>query len=129
MYADAVCSAWSGFIYQKPSAPVSTRADAVPGLFESDSDRYWQPYTSSTDDDTNEEAVGRPGHIDITASAQARLFRIVHESILIYCGSRGKVRAQQLLMLYDRYSTWRETLPRDIADLDNEPLPHVLFLQ
>ena len=64
-----------------------------------------------------------------TASEHAKLFRIVHANILIYCGSRGKVDAQKLLELYERYLAWKEGLPPDIADLSGEPLPHVLFLQ
>lgn len=82
-------------------------------------------------DDDDEEAPERPSRALETAAQSAELFRIVHETILTYCGSRGKVTAQQMLKLYERYLGWKEDLPPDIAllDLEAKPLPHVLFLQ
>ncbi len=71
----------------------------------------------------------RLGHALETASEHAKLFRIVHATILLFCGSRGKVNAERLLRLYERYVGWKEALPPDMADLNGEPLPHVLFLQ
>ena len=65
----------------------------------------------------------------LTASEHARLFRIIHETILVYCGSRGRVSARALLDLYERYVDWKEHLPSDLRLQESEPLPHVLFLQ
>ncbi len=65
----------------------------------------------------------------VTASEHAKLFRTVHESILVYCGSRGKISAQHLLDIYERYMAWKDELPFALRKIDNDPLPHVLFLQ
>lgn len=65
----------------------------------------------------------------VTAAEQAKLFRIVHETVLIYCGSRGKVNALHLLDVYESYLMWRDALHPEIRYTDNKPLPHVIFLQ
>lgn len=73
----------------------------------------------------------RPSNALEVASSHAKLFRLVHETILIYCGSHSKVSAEQLLKLYERYLHWKDNLPPAIAavELSVEPMPHVLFLQ
>ena len=88
----------------------------------------WQAYKSSPDE-ADDEIPQRPGHVSKTAYFHAALFRIVHKTILTFCGSQGKVGSQQMLALYDRYTEWRDDLPDVIGDLEGEPLPHVLFLQ
>lgn len=65
----------------------------------------------------------------MTASEHAKLFRIAHETMLVYCGSRGRVSAHHLLNLYERFVNWREELPLEIRDIISDSLPHVLFLQ
>jgi len=65
----------------------------------------------------------------MTAAEHAKLFRIVHESISVYCGRRGRVTAHHLLDLYESYLMWRDDLPPEIRDIDHQPLPHVIFLQ
>ena len=71
----------------------------------------------------------RPSHAALTATEYAKLLRTVHESILVYCGSRGKVAAYHLLGLFQDYLIWKDDLPIEIGNIDNNPLPHVLFLQ
>lgn len=120
-------SAWSGFIYQKPQAYISPRALPFPGdsFNAGEGDGTWRLYKQPGDSDV-------PDHLSLsvmTASEHAKLFRTVHESILAYCGSRGKVSAQKLLEIYERYMAWKDELPPALRDLDNDPLPHVLFLQ
>lgn len=119
---------WSGFTYQKPSAPVSTRRDPIGHLVEQFDDHQWHMYTH-VKEEHEESFVNRPSHAVETASEHARLFRIVHETILCYCGSRGKVTAEALLKLYDRYLEWEQRLPPGFRDVDGDCLPHVLFLQ
>lgn len=65
----------------------------------------------------------------LTACEHAKLYRIVHECILVYCGSRGKVSANSLLNLFQRYVRWKDELPPDLRSVEGQPLPHVLFLQ
>lgn len=65
----------------------------------------------------------------MTASQHAKLFRCVHELILVYCGSRGRVGAHHLLELYKRFLTWRNDIPPQLLDASEDPLPHVLSLQ
>ena len=66
-----------------------------------------------------------------TAHENAKLYRIIHETILAFCGSRGKVSAHQLLVIYERYLGWKEHLPPSLSDVDGEveSLPHAIFLQ
>ncbi|KAL8797580.1 MAG: hypothetical protein Q9195_000397 [Heterodermia aff. obscurata] len=42
--------------------------------------------------------------------------------------TRGKVNAQALAGLYERYLSWMENLPVELKIDDSDPLPHVLFL-
>lgn len=120
-------SIWSAFIYQKPHAPVSTRASTFSGdiLGAGKDTSTWRPYKQPGDNNVLE----RSSFSVMTASEHARLLRIAHESILVYCGSRGMADAQHLLGVYKRYMAWKDELPHVLKDLNNDPLPHVLFLQ
>ena len=73
----------------------------------------------------------RPSYAILTACHQAKLYRIVHDSINIYCGARGKVTAKEIIGCYRRYLDWEERLPDQVrrTDEDAQPLPHVLGLQ
>lgn len=73
----------------------------------------------------------RPGHALITAFEHAKLFSLVHESILICCGTKGRVTAHALSRLYDQHLQWMKALPETIRGVreEDDPLPHVLFLQ
>ncbi len=65
----------------------------------------------------------------LTACELAKLYRIVHECILVYCGTRSQVSADSLLDIFQRYIVWKDELPPDIRSVEGQPLPHVLFLQ
>ena len=65
----------------------------------------------------------------LTARESAKLYRIVHECILVYCGIRDKISADSLLDVYQRYIRWKEDLPPDLRSVSGQPLPHVLSLQ
>lgn len=73
----------------------------------------------------------RPDYSLISACEQAKLYRIVHEMLLAYCGSRGKVVVLPLLSIYERLLSWRKDLPISIRDVraEDEAPPHQLFLQ
>lgn len=73
----------------------------------------------------------RPSHAILTACHQAGLFRIIHESLNLYCGLRGMATAEAILTLYRRYLDWEEDLPFILKATDDEaqPLPHILLLQ
>lgn len=73
----------------------------------------------------------RPSHALVTAFEHAKLFRIVHETILTYCGKFGRVAAHDVSRLYDRYLAWMEELPELIRLVGGrvDALPHVIFLQ
>lgn len=119
--------AWSGFTYQKPTAPIST--DATPfssiSIDHHQGQHLWHAHKHLSDPDIQH----RPSYSMLTATEHARLFRIIHETILVYCGSRGRVSARALLDLYERYVDWKEHLPPPLRVQEAEPLPHVLFLQ
>ena len=67
----------------------------------------------------------------MTACYQAKLFRIIDESLALYCGARGQVSAEKILEVYRRYMDWKTDLPSVIANVDvgDQPLPHILYLQ
>ena len=73
----------------------------------------------------------RPCHALLTACYHAALFRIIHESLNLYCGLRGTATAEAVLILYRRYRDWEEDLPFILKAVDEEaqPLPHILYLQ
>ncbi len=73
----------------------------------------------------------RPSYAIMTACMQAGLFRIINESLNLYCGHRGDVSAANVIKIYKRYLDWKEDLPPRIGqiEIDDQPLPHVLYLQ
>ena len=75
--------------------------------------------------------TNRPSQALVTAFEHAKLFRLVHETILSICGKHDRVTAYELSRLYDGYLGWMEDLPQSIREVDGKPeaLPHVLFLQ
>lgn len=73
----------------------------------------------------------RPSHAILTACYQAALFRIIHESLNLYCGLRGVVTAEAVLITYRRYLDWEYDLPSTLKSVgvEAQPVPHILFLQ
>lgn len=73
----------------------------------------------------------RPSYSILTAYHQAKLYRVVHETINIFCGARGKITARVVLECYKRYLSWKEDLPPQLAqvDTDAQAMPHIIFLQ
>lgn len=73
----------------------------------------------------------RPCHSIITACNQTKLFRIIHESLHLYCRTRGKVTAQAVLEVYKRYLEWKEHLAPILKKIEtnDQPLPHIMCLQ
>ena len=125
-------SAWSGLTYQKPFAPISTDANPFANM---DLDRIqgqWSIYRQPGDSNLgpgHQKTDARQSFAIVTACEHARLYRIIHECIHVYCGARGRVSADALLDLFQRYSAWKDGLPPELRSVEGEPLPHVLFLQ
>ena len=72
----------------------------------------------------------RPSFAIMTAMYQAKLFRIVNDSITVYCGIKGPIDAYKILDLYRQFTEWKDHLPPELKNIDNqEPLPHILYLQ
>ena len=111
----------------KPTAPISTLAHPFENMDTYQTEADWVPHKQLGDE--NVDFPHRPGHRLLTSGEHAKLYRIVHETILVYCGSRGKVTPQGLAGLYERYLSWMEKLPTELKIDDSDPLPHVLFLQ
>jgi len=118
--------AWSGLTYIKPSAPVSTQANVFQGI-SFDEDGHFQ----GDFDPDNAPAKNRPSYTVLTASELAKLYRIIHETILLYCGTKGKVSAHHLIKVYERFLAWKEELPSQLSQVadDHSALPHALSLQ
>ncbi|KAL8849327.1 MAG: hypothetical protein Q9221_005678 [Calogaya cf. arnoldii] len=72
----------------------------------------------------------RPSHATMTACYQSALFRIIHQSLNLYCGLRGVATAEAILNTYRRYLDWESDLPDilRIVDVEAKPVPHILFL-
>ena len=119
-------SSWSGLTYVEPSAPISPTAKVFQGIT-FDEGGHWQrhygPYDPAPRNLSN--------YAVLTASQVAKLHRVVHETILLFCGSRGQVSGHTLHSVYERFLAWKKELPRLIADGDNDQdaLPHVLSMQ
>lgn len=120
-------SAWSGLTYQKPSAPISPHVSVFRDVSFDQLEASWCFYRQFGDVDT----VKRSGHALITAFEHAKLFRLVHETILTYCGIHGQVTALELSRLYDLYIRWMEALFETIRVVreEDDSVPHVIFLQ
>ncbi|KAL8838753.1 MAG: hypothetical protein Q9170_002002 [Blastenia crenularia] len=70
---------------------------------------------------SNRDAI-RPDHGLKSAYEQAKLYRIVHEILLSYCGSRGKVSGSHMILIYERLLNWKRELPRDPSDAGPEAI-------
>lgn len=118
--------AWSGLTYVKPSAPVSPMSSVFQGIA-FDEDGHFQGEFRPD----NIPARNRPIYTVLTASELARLYRVIHETILLYCGTKGKVSAHHLIKVYERFLAWKEELPSQISHVagDNSATPHALSLQ
>ena len=89
-------------------------------------------YRQPGDDDRehgDQNTDDRQSLAHLTARELAKLYRIAHECIVVYCGSRGKVSADSLLDIFQRYTVWKDELLPSIRSVEGQPLPHVLFLQ
>lgn len=103
-------------------------------VFLSQPDGPWRNYRRPGDDKTEPGDKGvsnRPCYAQLTGSEHAKLYCIVHETILTYCSHDGKVTARRLSRVYSHYRRWKEDLPHALRDVegDREALPHILFLQ
>lgn len=118
--------AWSGLTYVKPSAPVSPMASVFQGIA-FDEDGHFQGEFHPD----NVPARNRPSYTVLTASELARLYRVIHETILLYCGTNGKVSAHHLIKVYERFLAWKDELPSQISHVadDHSASPHALSLQ
>ena len=122
--------AWSGITYQKPFNPVSPRTAVFINVqLDKDSAPSQWRYYRQPGDETNYPK--RQSFAIVTACEQAKLFRIVHDTINVYCGARGKVTAAAVIGCYKRFLTWEANLSEAVKHVDEEsqPLPHVLCLQ
>ncbi|KAL9038816.1 MAG: hypothetical protein Q9214_005131 [Letrouitia sp. 1 TL-2023] len=108
-------------------APTPPQIDRLTDTQMDTDDVLWRFYRRIGDE---RDLPFRPGHALMTASCQAGLFRIIHESIDLYCGLRGLVTAEAVLKVYRRYIDWETDLNPILSNVDIsiQPLPHVLFL-
>ncbi|KAL8718909.1 MAG: hypothetical protein Q9225_004012 [Loekoesia sp. 1 TL-2023] len=119
-------STWSGLVYQKPNAPVSPHAL----VFRDVPIERVGSLSQSARNSQSESDDARLDHNLKSAYQQATLYRIVHEILLSYCGSRGQVSGSQMISIYERLLDWRKGLPPEEPDPDSEEEapPHLLFL-
>lgn len=118
----------AGITYQKFYTP-PTPGDPIYQHIRMDDDvTDWRFYRELGDE---RRMPSRPGRALLTACCQAKMFRIVNETVNLYCGTRGQVSAYKILDIYRRYLDWKEALPPVIANVGegDQPLPHILHLQ
>ncbi|MCJ1474840.1 hypothetical protein MMC13_003500 [Lambiella insularis] len=87
----------------------------------------WQLYRHLSDQAQPE----RQSFIILTASAHAKLLRIIHDTLaLFYHSHEGSVSARELMVQYERYIVWKDNLPDEIAmaNAETHQLPHVIAL-
>ena len=91
-------------------------------------DALWRFYRRLDDD---RELPARPSNAIVTACENVKLFRIIHESLTLYCSPRRMATAQGIIEGYKRYLNWKKDLPLPVKNIDinDGPLPHVLSLQ
>lgn len=115
-------------MYQKPNLPVSPYAQVFRDIPEDQfKDRHPARRHSSSDSDGSEG-----GDYSLTSAYElAKLYTLVHEITLAYCGARGKIAVERMISIYDRLLTWRRQLPQGLRDpvAEDEAAPHLLFLQ
>lgn len=118
----------AGITYQKLYTPAAPAEALFEHVREDKDDAVWCFYRRLGDE---REMPTRPSHAIITACHQAGLFRIVNETLNLYCGIRGQVSAYKVLDVYRKYLDWKEALPPVIANIGegDQPLPHILQLQ
>lgn len=117
-------SAWSGFIYQKPSAPIFATRHLIFGNSELNPlDDLWCFYRYPGDE---RNIPDQHFYSMWIVSEHAKLYNIVHETILQYCAHEGRLSASELLSLYSRYLDWMDSLPPAVLELRT---PHCLFLR
>lgn len=121
-------SLWSGLTYQKPFNPQSPDTQ-IP--FRLDSAGNKEIYRHSRAEVESGQFPRAPGFTIVTAVHQARLFRIVHASIILYCGARGKISAKSFLQCFKRYLEWKAELPPELEceGYEDDIPPCVLTLQ
>ena len=87
----------------------------------------WRAYRQPEDADM---AV-QHGHSISAACELAKLYRVVHETILLYCAAYGLVTSDGVLKVWKRYVEWKDELPEIFKKIDDtaDPLPYVLALQ
>ncbi|MCJ1251730.1 hypothetical protein MMC30_008967 [Trapelia coarctata] len=123
-------TAWSGITYQKPFNPVSPRTAVFINVqMDKDSAPSQWRYYRQPGDETNYPK--RQSFAIVTACEQAKLYRIVHDTINVYCGARGRATAAAVIGCYKRFLNWQASLSEAVRHVDEEsqPLPHVLCLQ
>ncbi|KAL8934880.1 MAG: hypothetical protein Q9216_005689 [Gyalolechia sp. 2 TL-2023] len=117
----------TGITYQKLYAPELPYMPQFRHVDINSNHSVWRFYRYNGD---QRKLPVRPSHAILAACHQAALFRIVHESLNLYCGLRGVATAEAVLTLYRRYNDWLEDLPFILKAVDEEaqPLPHILYL-
>ncbi|KAL8921374.1 MAG: hypothetical protein Q9172_004067 [Xanthocarpia lactea] len=117
----------TGITYQKLYAPEVSHLAQFQHVDIQGDDQVWRFYRTVGD---QRELPVRPSYAIMTACYQAALFRIIHESLNLYCGLRGLATAEAVLIIYRRYIDWEHDLPSILqtVDVDVQPLPHILFL-
>jgi hypothetical protein len=118
-FANKNPSMWCAFTYQKPFNPQPLSASVA-----FDSDEILENKTQYFDIENRGSESPQKSKLAIDTSVyHARLFRVVHAMISLYCGARGKITAKSFVGCFRKFIDWRDGLPLPLASEGREPLP------
>ncbi|KAL8771050.1 MAG: hypothetical protein Q9209_003469 [Squamulea sp. 1 TL-2023] len=105
----------TGITYQKLYAPEVPHLARFQHVDIHGDKEVWRFYRTVGD---QRELPVRPSYAIMTACYQAALFRIIHESLNLYCGLRGLATAEKVLNTYRRYIDWEHDLPSIVKSIE-----------
>ncbi|KAL8941360.1 MAG: hypothetical protein Q9216_002299 [Gyalolechia sp. 2 TL-2023] len=112
-----LATTWSALVYQKPTTPISSHALVFRDV---PIERAGPLSQGGRRRSQSDSCTVRPAHYLRTAYEQAELYRIVHEILLSYCGSRGKVSGSDIVLIYERLLGWKKDLPTETPNAGAE---------
>lgn len=118
-----LATTWSGLVYQKPNTPVSSHTIVFKDVPIERAKPLSQSPQQHSQSDSN---ATRPDHTLVVAFEQAKLYQIVHQLLLSYCGSRGKVYGSHMDEMYEKLTSWKRDMLTETLEVEaSHPL---LFL-
>ncbi|CZT03624.1 related to nitrate assimilation regulatory protein nirA [Rhynchosporium graminicola] len=118
---------WAQMTFQLPPFIVFPVNDDLDEYDVGIDNRPWYPYKTE-----HEHPEGRPSMLATTNREKTKLAKILQDIATMIFTQRGsKITAKQFLKQYGKLKMWREQLPKELGDVEDDRqqvLPHVLYL-